>query len=86
MTTVFASAAVSSALASAIYDAGGWSAVSILGAGLAGAGVLVWVVEQWWLRRRPNEDIRPSVTRPVGSLPARPVHPAGRSLSGSDPD
>jgi predicted MFS family arabinose efflux permease len=52
MTTVFASAAVSSALASTIYDAGGWSAVSILGAGLAAAGVLVWLVEQWWLRRR----------------------------------
>ena len=42
----------SSALASAIYDAGGWGAVSILGAGLAAAGVLVWGVEQWGLRRR----------------------------------
>lgn len=52
MTTVFASAAVSSALASAIYEAGGWSAVAILGAGLAGAGVLVWIAEQWQLRRR----------------------------------
>jgi len=48
---VFASAAVSSALASAIYEADGWGAVSILGAGLAGVGVLVWVVEQWRLRR-----------------------------------
>jgi predicted MFS family arabinose efflux permease len=52
MTTVFASAAVSSALASAIYEAGGWSAVATLGAGLAGAGVLVWIAEQWQLRRR----------------------------------
>jgi predicted MFS family arabinose efflux permease len=52
MTTVFASAAVSSALASAIYEAGGWSAVSILGAGMAGAGVLVWLAEQFQLRRR----------------------------------
>ena len=50
MTTLFACAAASSALASAIYDAGGWGAVSILGAGLAGAGVLVWGVEQWWRR------------------------------------
>ena len=52
MTTLFACAAASSALASAIYDAGGWGAVSILGAGLAAAGVLVWGVEQWGLRRR----------------------------------
>jgi predicted MFS family arabinose efflux permease len=52
MTTVFASAAISSALASAIYEAGGWSAVAILGAGLAGAGVLVWIAGQWQLRRR----------------------------------
>jgi predicted MFS family arabinose efflux permease len=52
MTTLFACAAASSALASAIYEAGGWSAVSVLGAGLAGAGVLVWGVEQWGLRRR----------------------------------
>jgi cyanate permease len=52
MTTLFACAAASSALASAIYDAGGWGAVSILGAGLAAAGVLVWGVEQWVLHRR----------------------------------
>jgi predicted MFS family arabinose efflux permease len=55
MTTVFASAAISSALASAIYEAGGWGAVSILGAALAGAGVLVWAAEQWRLRRRREE-------------------------------
>lgn len=55
MTTVFASAAISSALASAIYEAGGWSAVATLGAGLAGAGVLVWIAEQWQLRRRREE-------------------------------
>lgn len=52
MTSVFASAAISSALASAIYDAGGWSAVSALGGGLAGLGVVVWLGEQWFLRRR----------------------------------
>jgi predicted MFS family arabinose efflux permease len=55
MTTVFASAAIFSALASAIYDSGGWSAVAALGAGLAGAGVLVWFVEQLVLRRREPE-------------------------------
>ena len=54
MTTVFASAAASSALASSIYDSGGWAAVSTLGASLAGAGVLVWAVEQWLRRRRAN--------------------------------
>jgi predicted MFS family arabinose efflux permease len=52
MTTLFACAAASSALASAIYEAGGWGAVSILGAGLAAAGVLVWGIEQWVLHRR----------------------------------
>lgn len=52
MTTVFASAAISSALASALYDADGWGGVATLGAGMAGAGVLVWIAEQWWLRRR----------------------------------
>lgn len=52
MTAVFASAAVTSALASAIYDADGWSAVSTLGGGLAGLGVLVWLLEQALLRRR----------------------------------
>src|SRR3984957_17377720 len=46
MTTVFASAAIFSALASAIYDSGGWSAVSTLGAALAAAGVVVWGAEQ----------------------------------------
>jgi len=52
MTAVFASAAASSALASAIYEAGGWSAISTLGGGLAGLGVLVWLLEQASLRRR----------------------------------
>jgi predicted MFS family arabinose efflux permease len=55
MTTVFASAAISSALASAIYDTDGWSGVAMLGAGLAGAGVLLWIAEQWYLRRRREE-------------------------------
>ncbi len=62
MTSVFASAAICSALASSIYDAGGWSAVSALGAGLAGLGVLLWLVEQWLLRRRraPEGVLSPS--------------------------
>jgi predicted MFS family arabinose efflux permease len=52
MTTVFASAAGSSALASAIYDSGGWDAVATLGAALAAVGVAVWVGEQLLIRRR----------------------------------
>jgi predicted MFS family arabinose efflux permease len=52
MTAVFASAAICSALASALYDAGGWGAVSVLGAALAGAGVLAWVCEYLLGRRR----------------------------------
>jgi MFS family permease len=59
MTTVFASAAVFSALASAIYDSGGWSAVSLLGAALAAAGIVVWGAEQLVRRRRehPRADV-----------------------------
>jgi predicted MFS family arabinose efflux permease len=52
MTTVFASAAIFSALASAIYDSGGWSDVATLGGALAAIGVVVWTVEQLLLRRR----------------------------------
>lgn len=52
MTAVFASAAASSALASAIYDSGGWDAVATLGGALAAVGVAVWVVEQLLIRRR----------------------------------
>jgi predicted MFS family arabinose efflux permease len=52
MTAVFASAAISSALASALYDADGWSAVTALGGALAGLGVLVWLFDQTLLRRR----------------------------------
>jgi predicted MFS family arabinose efflux permease len=52
MTAVFVTAAISSALASATYEAGGWSAVSLLGAALAGTGVLAWLAEQLVRRRR----------------------------------
>jgi predicted MFS family arabinose efflux permease len=52
MTAVFASAAVSSALASTLYDAHGWSAVTALGGAFAGLGVVVWLWEQALLRRR----------------------------------
>jgi predicted MFS family arabinose efflux permease len=52
MTAVFASAAVSSALASTLYDADGWSAVTALGGAFAGLGVVVWLCEQAMLRRR----------------------------------
>jgi hypothetical protein len=49
---VFASAAIFSALASAIYDSGGWSDVATLGGALAAIGVVVWTIEQLLLRRR----------------------------------
>jgi predicted MFS family arabinose efflux permease len=52
MTAAFASAAVFSALSSALYDSGGWGAISALGAGLAVVGMIVWLTEQWLLRRR----------------------------------
>jgi predicted MFS family arabinose efflux permease len=52
MTAVFASAAICSALASAVYDGGGWSAVAGLGGALAGLGLLMWLVEQVLARRR----------------------------------
>jgi cyanate permease len=51
MTTVFASAAVSSALASAIYESSGWDGVAALGGGLAALGVVVWSFEQIVRRR-----------------------------------
>jgi predicted MFS family arabinose efflux permease len=51
MTTVFASAAAFSAIASAVYDAAGWDAVSALGGGLAAAGVMLWAFEQLLARR-----------------------------------
>lgn len=51
MTAVFISAAVSSALASTLYDADGWSAVTALGGAFAGAGVLLWLFEQAQRRR-----------------------------------
>jgi len=52
MTSVFISAAISSAAASATYEAGGWSAVSALGGAIAAVGVLAWIVEQLLRRRR----------------------------------
>jgi predicted MFS family arabinose efflux permease len=58
MATVFASAAVSSALASALYDADGWTAVASLGGALAACGVLVWLLEQRLLRRRRGRGER----------------------------
>lgn len=51
MTAVFISAAVSSALASTLYDADGWSAVTALGGAFATAGVLLWLFEQAQRRR-----------------------------------
>lgn len=59
MTTLFAAAAISSALASAIYDADGWAAVSALGAAFAGTGVLVWIAHQALRRRRAAAELLP---------------------------
>lgn len=59
MTAAFASAAIFSALSSALYESGGWSAVSTLGGGLAAAGLLVWMAEQWLLRRRGRPLVAP---------------------------
>jgi predicted MFS family arabinose efflux permease len=52
MSTLFATAAVSSALASALYEADGWGAVATLGGAMAGLGVCGWVVEQIVGRQR----------------------------------
>ncbi len=65
MTTVFASAAAFSALASAIYDSGGWSAVATLGGALAALGVVVWAVEQTLARRRHGRS--PTEARQLAS-------------------
>ena len=65
MTSLFVSAAICSALASAIYDAGDWSAVSMLGGGLAGVGVLAWIVERLLDWRRPGHA-RHVATSPPG--------------------
>ncbi len=58
MTALFASAAIFSALASAIYVSDGWSAVADLGGGLAALGLVGWAVEQWraWLSRGRSRD------------------------------
>jgi predicted MFS family arabinose efflux permease len=85
MTAVFASAAASSALASAIYDNGGWSAVSILGAALAAGGVLVWVAEQL-VRRRDGRSDGVKASDPVtpGRLEGEPeTSPAAGSTGSS---
>jgi len=51
MTAAFASAAIFSALASAIYEESGWDGVAALGGGIAAVGVLAWIVEQSVTRR-----------------------------------
>jgi predicted MFS family arabinose efflux permease len=52
MATLFAAAAIFSALASTIYDAGGWSDVAMLGGALAAIGAIAWAIEQTLGRRR----------------------------------
>ncbi len=65
MTTLFASAAATSALASAIYDSSGWGAVATLGGALAALGVVVWVCEQALARRRHGRS--PTEARQLAS-------------------
>ncbi len=65
MTTVFASAAICSALASAIYQSGGWGAVAMLGGALAAVGVIVWAIEHALVRRRRGRS--PGETRQLAS-------------------
>ncbi|MFJ9853351.1 MFS transporter [Streptomyces sp. NPDC101150] len=50
MTSYFAGGAVGSALTSVVWSAGGWDAVCVLGAALAGALVVVWLGERMWRR------------------------------------
>jgi len=58
MTAVFASAAITSAAASALWDAGGWDAVSVFGAGLAGAAVIVWLIESVLRARSRSRSVQ----------------------------
>jgi predicted MFS family arabinose efflux permease len=51
MVAYFLGGAVLSALTSALYSSGGWSAVCLLGAGAAGAALLIWLISDFALRR-----------------------------------
>ncbi|ARF55675.1 MFS transporter [Streptomyces gilvosporeus] len=55
MTSYFAGGAAGSALTSAVWGAGGWGGVCVLGAGLGVALVGVWVVERVRHRQRPYD-------------------------------
>lgn len=52
MTTYFSGGAVGSAAAAGVYASQGWPAVCILGAALAGLGVVLWATEAALSRRR----------------------------------
>ena len=51
MVAYFLGGAISSALTSALYSSGGWSAVCLLGAATAGAALLAWLLSDAALRR-----------------------------------
>ncbi|HET9720516.1 MAG TPA: MFS transporter, partial [Solirubrobacteraceae bacterium] len=51
MVAYFLGGAVLSAVTSAIYSSGGWSAVCLLGAATAGLALLVWLLSDAFLRR-----------------------------------
>ncbi|WP_254068896.1 MFS transporter [Streptomyces sp. TM32] len=54
MASYFAGGAVGSALTSAVWTAGGWSGVCVLGAALAAAALLVWAADLLIRRRAPR--------------------------------
>ncbi len=63
MTALFASAAVTSALASALYGSDGWGAVAALGGGFAAVGTLAWAGERalaWRRRARSRQTVQPA--------------------------
>ncbi|MGV4923323.1 MFS transporter [Streptomyces sp. BHT-5-2] len=62
MTSYFAGGAAGSALTSVVWGAGGWGGVCALGAGIAGAVVVVWFAE--WARR--SRAVR-AAAAPAGS-------------------
>ena len=73
MTCYFAGGAAGSALASAVYATGGWSAVCALGGGLGLVGFAVWLAEIRWPVRQPE------------ARPRRPREPRARRSARDSP-
>lgn len=60
MTTYFSGGAAGSAAAAALYASGGWSDVCLLGACVAGFGVICWTIEGMLARRRLPAGAQPT--------------------------